>query len=276
MSTITAVIVCRNDNYGGNLTHRAHHSLTTLCNQFDEVIYVDWKSPGGASLLDNNTLLPSNLKHIKITKEFLENNLPQYIDYAIVESIGRNVGVRRATGDWILSTNIDVLVNRPDLNSLDQNTLYTGRRYNVPIEEHLNIRNPLKLFTYCKENKHRFSAARDASKGNESFNDPGDFYSLVVCCGDFQLAHKSLWNKMQGFEEECAGRSYADSNLMKKGFLHGKISLLEPLDLFHLNHGTESSKQPGEILPLNDQQKFVANFTQTTNTENWGLAQHNL
>ena len=42
---LTAVVVTRNDNYGGNLNERATYCLNSLINTFDEVILVDWNSP---------------------------------------------------------------------------------------------------------------------------------------------------------------------------------------------------------------------------------------
>jgi len=42
---ISVVLMGRNDNYGDNLHHRAIHSLVNFITNYDEVIYVDWKSP---------------------------------------------------------------------------------------------------------------------------------------------------------------------------------------------------------------------------------------
>ena len=44
MSTIGAVIVSRNDNYGGNLVERAIYSLNSAIETYDEVILVDYNS----------------------------------------------------------------------------------------------------------------------------------------------------------------------------------------------------------------------------------------
>jgi hypothetical protein len=43
---ISVVIIGKNDDYGGNLTHRFTHCLNVLTQSFDEIIYVDWKSEG--------------------------------------------------------------------------------------------------------------------------------------------------------------------------------------------------------------------------------------
>lgn len=49
---ITAVIVSRNDNYGGHLNERATYALNSAINTYDEVIYVDWNSPTHSLLWD--------------------------------------------------------------------------------------------------------------------------------------------------------------------------------------------------------------------------------
>jgi hypothetical protein len=65
------------------------------------------------------------------------------------------------------------------------------------------------------------------------------------------------------------GRSYADSNLMKKGALYIKIEKAK-VPLYHLNHGTNKNSLSNEILPTNDRIVCVNNFTETSNSENWG------
>jgi len=48
---LSAVVVARNDNYGGNLNDRATYCLNSLIDTFDEVILVDWNSPNNRPLL---------------------------------------------------------------------------------------------------------------------------------------------------------------------------------------------------------------------------------
>ncbi len=68
---ISAVIVSRNDNYGGHLNERATYCLNSAIETFDEVIYVDWNSPSHSLLWDiqDNLQLKGNLKHIVIPND---------------------------------------------------------------------------------------------------------------------------------------------------------------------------------------------------------------
>ena len=41
---ISAVIVSRNDNYGGHLNERAIYAINSAIHTYDEVFYIDWNS----------------------------------------------------------------------------------------------------------------------------------------------------------------------------------------------------------------------------------------
>lgn len=271
-----AVIVSRNDNYGDNLVHRAAHCLLNASNTFDHVFYVDWKS-ASRSLTDEIENLPSNITTIKITRDTILKKWPHSINIPVVETIGRNIGIRAAINagaQWICSTNIDVIINPFSVSELDKDTLYTARRRNVPIDRHINI-TPVDWKAgsdLCNNIKESLSQAQIAAVNGVGVWDAGDHWSLVVCCGDFQLAHADLWNIIRGFEEEMIGRCYADSNLMKRPILIGKkTSILDAVDVFHLDHGSASFREPGEYLPINDQNKYVATWEKSSNTKDWGL-----
>jgi len=275
---ISVVLMGRNDNYGDNLHHRAIHSLVNFITNYDEVIYVDWKSPNEISLIqDIKHYLPQTqkLKIFEVTKNDIIHNNPEYIDYSIVEVLGRNIGIRRASNDWILVSNIDIITPRIEIESYSKNILYTSARKNIPEETHLKFNMTQILNDYLEENHNNFETMPDSVVNGVAVWDPGDVWSLVVGCGDCQFAHKDVWYGIKGFEEEAGGRCYADSNIMKKAALNYKIEkCFHPL--YHLNHNNNKIKIEGEILPINDRYHFVNNFTKTTNSENWGWANYKL
>ena len=109
---ISAVIISRNDNYGGHLNERAIYAINSAINTYDEVIYVDWNSPTHSLLWDikDNLQLKGNLKHFIIPPD-IAKVLTNYDEHAQVccEVLARNIGIRRAKGDHIVSTNIDII-----------------------------------------------------------------------------------------------------------------------------------------------------------------------
>jgi hypothetical protein len=274
---ISVVIIGKNDDYGGNLTHRFTHCLNVLTQSFDEIIYVDWKSNGKPLIEEviENIKYKDKIKSYIVSEQDIQNNNPEYIDYSIVEVIARNIGIRRSTNEWILVTNVDVLIEKFDLSEFNNQTLYTSARIDVPQEFHINYNDSMELLNSIKKNKNSFKMQPDAVIDGKSVWDSGDVWSLVVGCGDFQFAHKDVWYGIKGFEESYGGRCYADSNLMKKGAIYFDIKKAQ-VTLYHLNHGTNKNSLPNEILPMNDRIVCVNNFKETSNSENWGWSNYNL
>ena len=75
----TVVLTSRNDNYGGNLHKRTTMALTSLIENHDEIIFVDWKTKNGVGVISNikhNLPQTGKLKHIQVSKEFLKDKYP--------------------------------------------------------------------------------------------------------------------------------------------------------------------------------------------------------
>lgn len=267
MTTTTIVVTSRNDGYGGNLELRGSHALNCMIENYDEVIYVDWNSPNDDSLINHLTLKEKgNLRHIQVKKSDVDKINPDLLNLPIVEVLGRNIGIRRATSDWIVSSNIDIMPNKLDIENIDENTFYTVARKNVPVSFFQSVEKD--FFSYCKKNVNKFDQAYTIK--NKEWAGKYNPWSLVVCCGDFQLAHKDLWNKMRGFEERMIYRDCADTNAMKKGMIYGNSSQVLDLDIFHLDHSGHELKVAGKLV-FNSWEDFVVNFEKTENEENWGL-----
>ena len=277
---LSAVVVSRNDNYGGHLKERATYCLNSLINTFDEVFYIDWNSETNSLLWDiqDDLQLKGNLHHIVIAPEVakhLTNNDPHA--QVCNEVLGRNIGLRRATGDWVVSTNIDVIAPRRDqledtINKLDPNTFYTiSRRYTNwdTIKEfhggELKYQDWEPLRDYLIENS-------EERKWEESVVQ-GDDYSLINCCGDFQMATNEVWNDIRGFEEDLIYVLYSDTNVQKKAVKHGfDLKAIYSPALFHIDHG----KGGGGFLDginrkTNDPYRAINFQEQTQNPEDWGL-----
>ncbi len=274
---ISVIVMAKNDDYGGHLIHRAKHVLTNLINEFDEVIYVDWKSEGKPLHEEFIDELESTgkLTCYTVTQEDINEVMPQYSNYSIVDVVGRNIGIRRAKNDWVLVTNIDIILKNFDTSEFKDDVLYTAARREVSIEEHLQFTNTKELVSHLESKRDSYRLQQDTVIDGKAVWDEGDVWSLVVACGDFQFAHKNVWNGIRGFEESLGGRGYADSNLMRKGAIYFSIEkCLTPL--YHLNHTSSKKGKEGEILPGNDRLSSVNNFTETTNSEDWGWNNHDL
>jgi len=280
---ITAVIISRNDNYGGHLNERATYAINSAINTYDEVIYVDWNSPTHSLLWDikDNLQLKGNLKHFIITPEiasYLTNNNPDV--QKCCEVLARNIGIRRATGDYIVSTNIDIIhPKREDIESIindsDNNTMITLSRREVTWDI-------IKEFHGGEMKFQEWDKLRDYIYVNseeriyEEKTVTGDDYSLINCCGDFQIAPKHIWDEIKGFEEELIYPLFADTNVQKKAVKHGfGLKAIYNPPMFHINHGSKGwgggGIADGINKKANDQYRAIIAQEKTQNEISWGL-----
>ena len=279
---LSAVVVARNDNYGGDLNDRATYCLNSLIDTFDEVILVDWNSPNNHPLLwdiEKNIQGKGNLKHIVVTPEIasmLTNNDPHA--QVCNEVLGRNIGIRRATGDYIVSTNIDVIAPRRDeleatiKNDLNDKTFYTISRRHTEWKDIEAFHGGERKYSEWRELREHLIENSEERKYEETVVE-GDNYSIINCCGDFQLAHKNVWNEIRGFEEELIYVLYSDTNVQKKALKHGfELKAIYSPALFHIYHG----KGGGGFLDginrkVNDMYRAVTAQEKTENADTWGF-----
>ena len=268
----SVILTSRNDNYGGNLHKRTTMALKSLIENHDEVIFVDWKTVDGEGVISNiKHDLPQTgkLKYIQVPKEFLKEKYPHIADYTIIESIGRNIGIRRASNDYIISTNIDIVTTPLDDSILKEDVFYTVPRRDVDESFHLSFNDYESLYKSLWDN-------RDGYRPKERFETDDDKWSLINCCGDYQIGHKNVWNQMKGFEESVLFGCGIDTNVMKKASFYSNIQVLDHY-VFHLNHGKSGERDEDEsVPPMSDQKEIIKDFKETTNSENWGMYNENL
>ena len=118
---LSIVAASRNDNHGDKLDERTNlfiKSLAENCKKYkikSELILIEWNQiPNTKTLSDrlnlisneylNSKILPVNKKH--------HLKLPNSDRLHFFQMIAKNVGIRKASGKFILVTNIDVLINQ--------------------------------------------------------------------------------------------------------------------------------------------------------------------
>ena len=278
---ISAVIVSRNDNYGGHLNERATYCLNSAIDTYDEVFYIDWNSDED-SLLDNirnNITFKGNLRHIVITPEIasiLTNHDPNA--QKCCEVLARNIGLRRATGDYLISTNIDIIHPKRDelekiINSLDKNTFYTISRRPLDWDTIKQYHNGEIIFNKWKELRDHLIINSEERYFEESTVN-GDNFSIINCCGDFQIAPKHIWHEIRGMEESLIYSLYADTNVQKKSVMHGfGLKAIYNPALFHINHGRGGGGfLDGVNKVTNDPMRAIILQGKTENDDTWGFS----
>jgi hypothetical protein len=270
----TAVIIySRNDGYKED--DRVVTCINSMVETFDEVWYVDWNSPEdkGSLLwkLEDRIIKQGKIKHIIIPPSIASQLTPS--DASVVNGlIPPNLVVRRTDADWIVNTTIDIIAPKREifeafLAKADKNTFYTLSRRDIEIEDVAN-------FGFDKWREYR--DILDQTTEERRFYaqvTPNDRYSIINCCGDFQLASKHVWNTIKGYEENMYYACFPDTNIQKKAVLNGfNLEAIYDIPLYHMSHlgmgndGSSPSKQK-----YNDPWKWVEYFNESENTENWGL-----
>ena len=275
MEKSAILLGCRNDGYKEN--ERVITCLTSMIETFDEVWFCDWNTPIGKKplLWELQDQIPKTgkIRHFVIEEhiaKILSNFNPDVSPFNGV--ISQNLMLRRCTADWIVCSTMDIIAPKKEyltnfLSTADKNTFYSVSRRDVEYKDLEEIgfgkwrefRDKLDV-----ESQPRYTPAKVT---------PNDEYSLINCCGDFQLAHKDVWSKVKGFEEQMIYACFNDTNIQKKAVLNGyNLKANFDLPIYHLSHtgmgndGSSPSKQH-----YNDAWEWVENFTQSQNQDNWGL-----
>jgi len=271
-----ALLYVRNDDYKEN--ERVIVTLSSMLDTFDEVILLDWNTPEGKNplLWELEDKLPKTgrLKHMVIPSSAAKS----FTGYdskaqACTQVLSTNIMLRRTDADWIVTTTIDIIAPKKKtlnnfLKQANKNTFYTLSRRDFEISE---------LEKYGFDNWKEYRDILDNTSEPRYFPAkvcPNDNYSIINCCGDFQLAHRDVWYGIKGFEENMLYACYQDTNIQKKAVLNGYgLEAIYDIPLYHMSHkgmgndGSSPSKQH-----YNDVWEWVEWFEESQNDDNWGFS----
>jgi hypothetical protein len=150
---LSIVVTGRNDDHGSNLRHRTQVFIENLLEQSRyhkldaELIFVEWNPNPGVPRVAEQFRWPVNENTCKVRIIEVPHDVHQRFQYAerlsLFQMIGKNVGIRRARGEYVLATNIDLLFSDELIAFLAQKQLRPDRVYrldrwdvhqNVPLE----------------------------------------------------------------------------------------------------------------------------------------------
>lgn len=268
MTSLGAVVCSRNDDYGGDLIKKFTYGLTSLIEFLDEVYYVDWNSPEKPLIDEIRASLPPTGKlHVIIVDPDMAALLTHHNPdvQTCVEVLARNIGIRRLSTDYIISTNSDIMiVNRENIlsNIQGEHVFHTIARRNIDFSEVIDYPSPPGQYNFLKGQQH----------GSGSPLGERDKWSLIACPGDFQLAHRNIWHTIKGFDEDLIYRGYTDSNVQRKADYYGfRQALIYAIKVFHFSHYPGSGSTGGNTVKWNDPD-CLFDYKGTMNSENWGYA----
>ena len=329
--TLSVVATARNDDHGGNLLGRMQifvDSLLAQCREHRlgaELVLVEWNPvpdrPRLAQALSwSGVDAPGRVRIVEVPSE-LHRRFRYADQLPLYQMIAKNAGIRRARGRFVLATNIDILFSDELMRFLAGGRLREGRlyrveRYDVPSDVP-NGHDVGDRLAYCRAHvmRHHY---REGSL-NLLTGQHNRFYPMPTwrsrlheklqdwrlrpvtnrCrlhtngCGDFTLMARQDWERVRGYPEFDMFSFHLDSLLCYAAHHAGirEKVLLDPMRIYHIEHGTGSGWTPeGEkklnerldragISQLDPQQldEWAVRMrrerrTMLFNSESWGLA----
>ena len=303
---LSIVVAGRNDNYGGDFLNRLQVCLDVLsqfcaaCGLDAELLIVEWNPPvDRPSLLDavRWSYLTPAIRIITVPKEIhdtLENSqrMPMY------EYLAKNVGVRRARGEFVLVTNPDIIFSRELIEFAAAGKLRTGCFYRADRHDVDEIIPPLgdaaRVLSFCARKTARVqplgcTLSRQAygKKGQgQALDQAGTVVDRLEeihtnASGDFLLMAREHWFGLRAYPE-LKTHSHIDSYLCAIAAASSlrQVQLAAPFAIYHQEHDrSQHATRPMTDLGWLDaacREMLASHTTKIDNPENWGLADHDL
>ena len=198
---LSVVVTSRNDGHGGDPLGRLQAFINTFdaqcreCRLHSELIIVEWNPPPDRPRLHEIVRRPDGcafpLRFIEVSNP-LHERLPRASVLPLFQMIGKNAGIRRAHGRFVLATNIDIIFSTELVRFFAGGNLRSGVMYRVdrhdiesdyPVEATLD-----EQFEYCRSHHlrvHRSTGTYPVSPGGELLPlSPDVFDTPSVTIGD--------------------------------------------------------------------------------------------
>lgn len=260
---LSIVVSARNDNHGGDMLKRMQIFASSILAQADrfrlpiELIVVEWNPPEDKPPLAEALTWPvrsdfCKVRFIRVSPE-LHKRYKHAAQLPLYQMIAKNVGIRRARGEFVIATNIDILFSDELFafmaeRNLDRGKMYRCQRHDVNEDIPLEATHEEHL-AYCRNNLERINTRY----GSENLltgeyacvfdsDDPvqNGFAALHTnACGDFTMLSKEAWGGLHGYPEFDMYSFHLDSLLCLMAHYAGytEIDLAPPLVTYHIEHG---------------------------------------
>lgn len=272
---LTLVVTGRNDDFGGDFNTRFfralrfNHDRLTEAGVSHEFVFVEWCPIEGRPYLA--TLLSREFRRLGAEQLHSVVVDPAYHDAVSLnprirfqEFIAKNVGVRRARGQFVLTTNTDIYLGRGIVDhlarlSLDPRVLYRTPRHDLKGNSDTTFMDWDVL--HDPRNLELINPVRPPLFTNAS--------------GDFLLLDRATYHELRGFNEVYrTAKIHLDGNFCRKAYVWGVPLVNLDSPVFHVGRGTLHAQRgayahrPGDA-PWGDIKWNSAVLY--VNGEEWGL-----
>lgn len=163
---LSIVTTARNDNHGGNMLRRMQifiNGVIEQCRRHQlpaELIIVEWNPPVDKPRLTQALSWPVENSPCTVRIIEVPPDVHQQLKYSgslpLFQMIAKNVGIRRARGQFVLATNIDLLFNDDLFKFLASRQLRAGKLYRLDrydVSSDVPLEAPLEeQLAYCEQN----------------------------------------------------------------------------------------------------------------------------
>jgi len=256
---LSIVIASRNDGYANGMLHRIQVCVDSIFEQLEqfehpsELILVDWNPPAERGLWDAlqrpKSVRRCTFRLITVPPK-LHATLPFADRLPILIHRARNVGIRRARGQFILPTSPDILLSDElaewfGKRQMDSGHMYRLARHDVPVKA-LEYDSREQRLIYCRE--HVYHVNDRASSYRQSKGLPDLFTNAA---GDFTVLSRDMYFRLRGIPEEREFHSmHFDSVFCFMAHAAGamEVELTDPLRIYHVDHGAPSWRPRASLL----------------------------
>ncbi len=281
---LSLIVTARNDDHGGNLLGRMQLFIDgwiDQCRRFSlasELIIVEWNPPAERPGLADALSWPVETGPVRVRIIQVPNDLHRRFSHSeslpLFQMIAKNAGIRRARGEYLLLSNVDILFNNELMKFLSSGGLKRKRMYridrhdsdtDVPADTDIDSK-----LEFCRRHVIRINE-RDKTENLRT----GDVHSVYPwlnrkervkqwlmdmrliradsprrvhtnACGDFTLMHRDHWFELRGYAELQMYSLFIDALLCQAACAAGirERMIREPCRIYHVEHGTGSGFTP--------------------------------
>lgn len=275
---LSIIATTRNDNHGEDLLERTIAFVTGVFDQAKkwnfpvELIIVEWNPPAGEKLLQDVLPKPEENSLVKLKYIIVPNSIHKTFkngdSIPLYQMIAKNVGIKRASGEFILCTNIDILFSDDCFKffaekKMKKGVFYRTNRCDIPKA----VMDLPTLSERLKFGQNNTMKRLGKTQGHEVLALPSFFYlfdrttklinylTLIVwklfhkgqfphfiidfeACGDFTMMSKQDWEDIDGYPELDMYSIHIDSMGLWAASALGKKQVILPYTapIYHIYH----------------------------------------
>lgn len=312
---LTIVVTSRNDTHVERMEDRTQafiDGIFHLAEKFKscvELIIVEWNPPSDRPSMAEEFSFPS--QHPFVSCRIVTVGLDIHSRYIwseampLYQMIAKNAGIRRARGQFIVATNIDILFSDALFKQLldssrEKGCIYRSNRWDVDrkildegsVDKMIDAADGLHFQVNYRQGIYPAGTSPDVDTsgmgGVFGGQENTSVHSLhTEACGDFQMLHRDDWGRVRGYSELDAYSFHIDSLFAVTCHHAGMKEVVLPEPHYHIDH-TLGVKVKSDSYEINEKKVikhlalahlWVLDRLQSAgggyfqlNDETWGLA----